>query len=393
MKLRLQFKHILFPAIIIMGSVLSGQTEPGKTKEEPKDLHTFTIDTQVKATPVKSQGSTGTCWCFASVSFIESELLRLGKGEYDLSEMFFIRNTYPIKAENFIRYQGRANYGQGGQAHDLMNQIKRFGIVPEDAYTGRPLGEVKHNHGEMVSVTESMLKAYTTLKSGKLSPGWKPAYESVLDVYLGKVPQTFTWKGKSYTPASFRDELGLNPDDYVELTSYTHHPFYQKCRLEVPDNWSGDLYYNVPMDDLTAVIDNALKNGYSVDWDGDVSEHEFSQKKGYAVIPVKDWDDKSAAEKEEKVTEPEKEKVITQEMRQETFNNFTTQDDHLMHITGLAHDQNNTRFYYTKNSWGQEQTNGGYIYLSLPYIQLKTIAIMVHKNAIPKDIAAKLNLK
>ncbi|MGE5399498.1 MAG: aminopeptidase C [Ignavibacteriales bacterium] len=383
-----------FAAILILLLFLpySGKAQD-KAKDETKDVHTFTKDFEIKTTPVKNQSRTGTCWCFATVSFLETELLRTGQGEYDLSEMYIVRNTYPIKAENYLRQQGMANYGEGGQAHDVLNQIRKFGIVPEEVFTGRNSGEEKHNHTEMRAVTESMLKTMAANKSGKLSRRWKDVYEAVLDVYLGKPPKEFNYKGKTYTPQSFfQDELKLNLDDYVELTSYSHHPYYSTFSLEIPDNWSRSLYYNIPMNELEAVMDNALKNGYSVTWDGDVSEHEFSQKKGYAVLPVKDWNDKSEPEKDEKITKPEEEKQVTEELREETFNNYTTSDDHLMHLVGLAHDQNNTKFYYTKNSWGTEQTNGGYIYMSAPFVRLKTVAIMVHKNAIPKEIAQKLGL-
>lgn len=385
---------LLFLAVItfLFFSETLAQQEGAKKKDENKNIHTFTMDFQVKTTPVKNQSKSGTCWCFATVSFLETELLRMGKGEYDLSEMYLIRNNYSRKAENYIRYQGIANYGEGGQAHDVLDLIRTYGIVPEEAYPGRNNGEEKHNHAEMKSVTRGMLDAWVTNKAGKLSPRWEEAYNSVLDVYFGKLPIEFSYKGTKYTPISFRQSLGLNPDDYVEITSYTHSPFYEKFRLEIPDNWTGKDYYNVPMEDMMAIIDNAIKNGYSVTWDGDVSEHEFSQKNGYAVIPLKDWDDKSASEKEEKLTKPEEEKTITQELRELTFNNYTTTDDHLMHITGIAHDQNNTKFYYTKNSWGTDQTNGGFIYLSAPYVKLKTVAIMVHKNAIPKEIAQKMKL-
>lgn len=391
MKLLLKIPAALFILSLIFSPETFAQGDI-KGKDEPKAVYSFTKDFEIKTTPVKNQAKTGTCWCFATVSFLETELLRQNKGEYDLSEMFIIRNTYPLKAENYLRYQGMANYGEGGQAHDVLNQIRTYGIVPEEVYTGRNNGEEKLNQQEMRAVTESMLKTMAENKSGKLSRRWKEVYESVLDVYMGKLPSEFTYKGKSYTPKSFAGDLKLNLDDYVELTSYTHHPYYSKFTLEIPDNWSRAEYYNLPMEELEAVMDNALENGYSVAWDGDVSEHEFSQKKGYAVLPFKDWNDKSAAEKDEVITSPEVEKTVTQEDRQESFNNFTTTDDHLMHLVGLAHDQKDTKYYITKNSWGTEQTNGGFIYMSAPYVRLKTVAIMIHKDAIPKEIAKKLGL-
>lgn len=369
---------------------LLGQEE----KQEEKSPYQFTIDYEIPHTPVKNQARTGTCWCFATVSFLESELLRLGKGEFDLSEMFVVRHTYPHKAESYIRLHGNATFGQGGQSHDVIDQIRRYGIVPEKVYTGMRIGEKRHNHSEMYAVLKSMLDG--VLKGRKLTPRWEDAFNAVLDAYLGPPPVDFLYEGKKYTPKSFaEDYLRLNLNDYVELTSYEIYPFYEKCRLEVPDNWTfNDDYYNVPIDDLEKIIDHALKNGYSVAWDGDVSEREFSTREtGYAIVPEKDWEDKTEAERKEKVTEPVKEKKITQEMRQLTFDNFQTTDDHLMHIVGLAHDQNGTKFYYTKNSGGVEgRKYDGYVYMSRSYVRLKTVAIMVNKNAIPKKYRKKLGL-
>lgn len=247
------------------------EKDKSKDKSKEKEVYKFTNDLVIKTTPVKNQAKTGTCWCFATVSFLETELLRMNKGEYDLSEMYLVRNAYPLKARNYVFQMGDANFGQGGQAHDVFNGIKTIGLVPEEIYKGMNAGEVKHNHGEMVSVLSGMLKGVTANKGGKISPLWMDAFQSVLDVYLGKNPETFNYKGKSYTPVSFASELGINPNDYIELTSYTHHPFYEKFRLEIPDNWSGGTYYNLPMDELMLVINNALKSGYSVVWDGDVS--------------------------------------------------------------------------------------------------------------------------
>ncbi len=354
-------------------------------------IYTFTKDYEVKYTPIKNQARTGTCWCFSTVSFLESEAIRKGKGEFDLSEMYVVRNTYPKKADNYVRKGGTANFGEGGQAHDVINQIKEYGIVPEEVYTGLNIDEPRHNHGELSAILDNMLKAIVGKKGGKLTPRWKEAFNSVLDVYLGKTLDQFDYKGKTYTPKSFlKDELEINPADYVELTSYTHHPFYNKIKLEIPDNWTDQEYYNLPIDKLVEVMDNALENGYSVEWDGDVSEKFFNQKKGFAVVPLKNWDDMSGAEREEKITKPIDEKIITQELRQKAFDNYSATDDHLMHIVGLYHDQKGNKFYYTKNSWGTDFSYGGFIYMSQSYISLNTIAIMVHKDAVPKVIREKL---
>ncbi len=356
-------------------------------------IYTFTKDYEVKYTPIKNQARTGTCWCFSTVSFLEAEAMRNGKDEVDLSEMFVVRNTYPVKADLYVRNSGAANFGEGGQAHDVINAIKTSGIVPEEIYNGMNIGELKHNHGEMAAVLENMLKTVIGKKGGKLTPKWKEAFNSVLDVYLGKTPAQFEYKGKTFTPASFlKDELEINPDDYIELTSYSHHPFYEKVMLEIPDNWTRQEYYNLPIDAIVEVMDNALANGYSVCWDGDVSEKFFNQKKGFAVVPLKDWDDLKNAEKEEKITKPIEEKNITMEIRQAAFDNFSATDDHLMHIVGLYHDQNGKKFYHTKNSWGTDYSYGGLIYMSEPYIKLNTIAVMVHKDALPKAIREKLKL-
>jgi bleomycin hydrolase len=282
----------------------------------------------------------------------------------------------------------------------VIDQIRRYGIVPESAYPGMNIEEKRHNHGEMSTVLNALVEAVLKRKGKRITPRWQEVYNAVLDVYLGKSPKTFTYKGKTNTPKKFAAEyLGLNLDDYIELTSYTHHPFYKKCRLEIPDNWTyNDDYYNVPIDDLERIVDHVLESGYSLVWDGDVSEKEFSsRKKGYAIVPGKDWEDKTMAEKEKEeddgITEPVKEKEITREMRQETFDNFTTTDDHLMHIVGIAKDQVGTKFYLTKNSGGTDRKYGGYVYMSRSYFRLKTTAIMINKHSLPGDIKTKLGIK
>ena len=295
-----------FVAIVLCSSLLFAQDD-----EEKKDVHQFTILHNIETTSVKHQGKTGTCWNFATQSFLETELLRMGKGEYDLSEMYIVRNLYPVKAEKYIRYHGLTNFGQGGQAHDVMIAWERFGIVPEEVYPGRTSSDEKHNHYEMAAVLKSSMDAVINTK-GKITGNWKEVCESVLDIYLGENPDTFEYSGKEYTAKSFADELGINPDDYVEITSYLRYPFYEKAVLEVPDNWTNSEYFNVPMDDMMSIIDNAIENGYSVAWDGDTSEKTFYRKKGYAVIPI---DNENKDEEGEELL-PEKEKVITQEMRE-----------------------------------------------------------------------------
>jgi len=391
-------KALLFVALVAV--VLSNPSvafaeEEKEEKNDPSMAYQFTVEVEVERTPVKNQYRTGTCWCFATISYLESELLRTGKGEFDLSEMFVVRNTYPKKADNYIRLHGKANFSQGGQAHDVMNCIRRNGLMPESSYSGMEIEESRHNHGEMVAVLTAMMDAVLMRKGKRVTPRWPDALAAVLDVYLGQNPESFSYDGQEYTPKSFNEKvLQLDPNDYIELTSYSHHEFYTQYRLELPDNWDyNGEYYNVPIDDLERIIEHALENGHSVVWDGDVSEEEFNSKKtGYAVVPETEWEDRLHEEQDlEKVfTGPVKEKVITQELRQKTLNNFTTTDDHLMHIVGLARDQDGTRFFLTKNSGGTDRKNDGYIYMSQAYVRLKTTAILVNKAAIPEDIANKL---
>jgi len=373
-----------------------------KASKTEKPVYVFKAENAVKRTPVKNQYRTGTCWCFSTISYLESEMLRLGKEELDLAEMFVVRNTYPRKAVNYVRMHGNANHSQGGQGHDVLEQIQRFGIVPESVYPGLNIDEKRHNHGEMVAVLQGVLDGILKREGTRVTPRWLDAYEGVLDTYLGKVPQSFVYNGATYTPKSFADDyLQLKYDDYVELTSYDLYPYYQKCRLEIPDNWTyGADYYNVPIDDLENIVDFALKNGHSIVWDGDVSEKDFSRGRsdtehgtGYAIIPEKDWEDKSKMERNEKNTGPVAEREISQEMRMKTFDNFSTTDDHLMHVVGLGQDQKGTKFYLTKNSGGIDQPHGGYVYLSRSFFRLKTTAVMINKAALLPEVRKKLHIE
>lgn len=381
--------------VIILIVSLAAVPVNAKSKKDRKDkeAYRFKVTTEVKRTPVKSQYRTGTCWCFATLAFLESELLRTGKGEYDLSEMFVVRHLYPEKVVNYIRLHGNANHNSGGQSHDALNMVRRFGIVPEEVYDGMKIGEKRHNHGELAAVLSGMVEGILKKRGKRLTPRWLEAYNAVLDIYLGKPPERFTYKGQTYTPKSFAQSLGLDMDNYIEITSYTHHPFYKKCRLEIPDNWDYNSdYYNVPLDDLERIADHSLTNGYSMVFDGDTSERGFNRKEDYAVVPEKDWVDKTRAEREAKLTEPEKEKEITQELRQATFDDFTTTDDHLMHMVGIARDQKGTKYYLIKNSWGTDRKHGGYLYMSRAYFRLKTTVLTVHKDSLPSDIKKKLGL-
>jgi len=362
---------------------------------DKKSIYQFTIDHEVKRTPVKSQGTTGTCWFFATTSFIESELLRLGKGEFNLSEMFVARHTYPRKAENYIRLHGNATFGEGSLSHDFFNTVRDFGIVPEEVYPGMLIDEKRHNHKEMFTVLKAMLDAVLKANRKQITPRWPAAFEAVLDAYLGEPPENFTYKGKQYTPNSFfQQQINLNLNNYIELTSFNHHPFYERMRLEIPDNWSyHNQYINIPIDELEQIADHALKNGHSLVWDGDVSEKEYATlKTGYAIVPEKSLEEKTPEESDQAIAGPVAEKEITQQLRQQTFDNFTTTDDHLMHIVGIAHDQNGTKFYLAKDSWDTNGKYKGYIYLSRSYFRLKTVAILINKEALTENLNARLKL-
>lgn len=361
---------------------------------------------KVPATPVKNQASTGTCWCFATTSFMESELLRMGKGTYDLSEMFIVRQKYMNQLQdNYIR-GGDGNIGQGSLSHTFMNAYRQVGIVPEEVYSGINYDSDRHNHSEMVRYMNAIATA--AIKMRKRSPQYDELIKNLFDTYLGKLPEKFTYKGKEYTPKTFAASLGLNMDDYIELTSFTHHPYYQKFDMEVTDNWEHSLMYNLPLDELMEVADYALMNGFTICWDGDVSEKGFSFTHGVAINPeVKKVEDLSGSDRArfEKMDERERleevykyekpfpEIKVTPEIRQNGFEAFVTTDDHLMHLTGITKDQNGTKYYITKNSWGTERNAfGGYLNMSESYVRAKTIYIMVHKDAIPKTIKNKLGL-
>lgn len=369
---------LLAIAISFIGSTLFAQAE-----HKPSNNYQFKSVKNLSCTPIKNQQRTGTCWSFSTISYLEAELLRMGKEEFDLSEMHIVRNIYNDKARNYVLRQGKANFSQGSLNHDVMRVLASHGVMPEAAYDGKAEGDKIHNHSEMEAVMKGFLDGLLTKKS--LSPKWSKAFNAIMDVYMGEVPENFTYKGKSYTPESFSNSLGINPDDYVSLTSFTHHPFYKKFVLEVPDNYSNEAYYNLPLDELQAIVDNALDQGYTIAWDGDVSEKGFNAREGLAVVAKNE-------KRKDLFDEPGEEMTITQELRQEKYESYSTTDDHLMHITGLSKDKDGTTYYNIKNSWGEISDYKGFMYMSDAYFRLKTVGILVHKSAIPKDIAAKLAL-
>jgi len=344
----------------------------------------FTVLRDVATTSVKNQGRTGTCWSFASSSFMETELLRMGKEGVDLSEMYFVRVTYPQKVRNYVRLHGSAALGQGSLAGDVIRAIRKYGAVPQEVYEGRRYGSPGHDHSELFAMVQAAADALVERR--QLSPVWPDAIDGILDAYLGPIPEQFTYQGRSYTPHSFAEWLGLGPDDYVELTSFTHHPFNTWFAVEIPDNWARNKSYNVPLDDLMGVIDNAIENGYSVDWDCDVSERSFCHSKGVAVLPLVPWASRSSEEQGQVCGVPQPELTVTPEVRQQMFDNYTSTDDHLMHIVGIARDQNGTKYYVTKNSWGETGAEDGYVYMSEQFVRAKTVTIMVHRDALPRSL-------
>ena len=389
-------KKLLISVAVFAFAIASFAQAPG---------YEFTTVVSHKATPVKDQSSTGTCWCFATASFMESELLRMGKGEYDLSEMFIVRQKYMNQMEDNYLRRGKGNIGEGSLAHTFKNAYKQVGIVPEEAYSGLIDGNKEHNHGALSRYFKALVDA--NIASKKRTPQYYALINNLFDTYLGKLPEKFTYKGKEYTPQSFTESLGLNMDDYIELTSFTHKPYYEMFSPEVPDNWENQPMYNLPLDELIETIDYALNKGYTVCWDGDVSEQGFSFKNGVAINPqvedVKDYSTTDRARFESmpkyqrldevfKFEHPYPEIAVTPEIRQEGYEKFVTTDDHLMHITGIAKDQNGKEYFMVKNSWGESGKYKGIWYASKAFVAYKTMNILVHKDAIPADIAKKLGL-
>ncbi len=384
-------KQFQLSYLFILGSCLLATAQPNTNK--PGSEYKFTITKSIETTPVQAQGKTGTCWSFSTLSFFESEIIRIKKiKDLKLSEMFVVRKTYPLKAENYVRMHGKAQFEEGGEPTDVVYCWKNFGMVPREVYNGNLNEAYGYNHKAMDSTLLAEVKAVS--KNDKINPTeWKQEVENTLDKYLGKAPETFTYKGKEYTPKTYAAELGINPDDYVFISSFTHHPFYKPFILEVPDNWKWQQYQNVPIDELMATIDNALTNGYGIAWAADVSEPYFRFKDGLALVP-ENWNTMNDADKGACYTKPCKQQIITQEIRQAGFDNYETQDDHGMHIIGLAKDQSGNKFYVVKNSWGTKRNDcDGYFYASEQYVRLKTISITLHKKAVPASIAGKLNIK
>ena len=365
----------------------------------------FTDVKVCKSTSVKNQAKSGTCWCFSGNSFLEDEILRITGKEYDLSEMFIVRMCYLDKAEKYIRMNGHINFNQGGSVLDNAYVWDKYGMMPEDAYKGLNYGEDNHNHSEVCNAMIAYLNEINKKPGRKLSTAWLNGLAGIMDAYFGQVPETFTYEGKSYTPQSFAKSLGLDMNNYMAFTSFSHHPFNKPCGLEVADNWLWGQYMNVTIDDLKSIVDYAVENGYPVAWGADVSEGGFKWAKGVALMPKgKTEGDMDGTELSRWVTLSDKERqndkynfegpveeiTVTQESRQDMFDSQETTDDHGMEIVGIATDQDGNRYYKVKNSWDTNQVYGGYIYVSEPFFLAKTIGIYVHRDAVPAATAKKM---
>jgi len=390
-------------AIILSLGVVALQAQDTLVNK-PGSQYRFTKIASAEATSVQDQCRTSTCWSFSSLSFFESELIRRGKGKHNLSEMFIVRNAYIEKAINYIRMNGKINFDQGGEFHDIPLVIKKYGIVPEEVYKGTNYGEEKHNHNEMVALLQGMMDKLKDNPQGTFTTSWLAAVEGVVDAYLGKIPEKFTYQGKEYTPKSFAAFLDLKMDDYVMVTSFTHHDMYKPFVIEVADNWSMQSAYNIPLDEFNGMMNHALTKGYSIAWAADVSEKGFSYYDGLGIVPAEDsmvkqkskdnkgYNDAGGARSGVGFTRPITEKTITPENRQEAFDKQTTTDDHGMYITGLLREKNGTYYYVVKNSWGSLNYLQGYLYVSENYTKYKTISIMVHKDALDKKMKEKLDI-
>lgn len=355
-------------SLLLIVGLLSVQSVFSQDEKE-----TFTILKEIKHLPVISQGSTGTCWSFATTSFLEAEIIRKGLPETDLSELYFVNYAYKNKAKKYLMYQGNNNFGQGGQAHDVLDVIREYGMATYESFPGIKI-DGRYRHHDVVNELNQKVDSMNKMRKD-FSPEEIESLDSVLKKHIGKTPKKIKMQMGKLKPVEITENLKINIDDYVELSSYSHHPFYKPFVLEVPDNWAHGSFYNLPIDELMQVMYNSINNGYTVAWDGDTSEKTFTHKKGKADLP------------------PKQIGKVDQDLRQETFLNRQTTDDHLMHLVGLSKDSEGRNCFYTKNSWGAESNvYGGYLHMTDDYVQLKTIAILVHKDAIPESIRTKLNL-
>ena len=392
-------KKLFVLAAIVLGFAAAASAQEGFKFTDKNEVE--------KLVPITNQYRSGTCWCFSTLSYLEEEIMAVGGEQMTLSQMWVVRHAYFDKAVKYVRLHGNLNFAVGGAAHDVTEMIAKYGIVPREVYTGQNYGTELPEFNEIDDVLKAYVEAIIKNGNGKLTPVWQDGLNAILDTYFGKRPETFTYKGKEYTPKSFAESLPIKMEDYIEFSSYTHHPFYSTFILEVPDNWLWHSMYNVPMGEMMQVLDAALAAGRPVAWGTDVSEKGFSRTKAIGVIPeeveknsigsdAERWGKLTDAEKQAMINNlegPMKEKTITQEMRQEAYDNYLTTDDHGMVIVGTATDQEGNPFYKVQNSWGESGPYKGFYYFSRPFVEYKTMDIMVNKNIVPKEILKKLGLK
>ncbi|WP_313361234.1 C1 family peptidase [Empedobacter sp.] len=371
-------KKYIFASIAFVSMLVSAQETPFKFKELVNN----------SALPIISQGKTGTCWSFSTTSFLESEVKRLTGKDVDLSEMYNVRFTYPVKAYNYIYRQGKAQFSEGGLSHDVLNSVRKNGLVPNEVYAGFANGtDVKHNHEMLVKDLKVGLDSIVKNPKKYLTADWKSKFDQKLNDKLGVPPTKFKFEGKEYTPQEFAKFLKINPDDYVTLTSFQQAPYYSQFILQVPDNFSNGSYYNLPLDEYMKVLDEALYKGYTAAFDTDVSEKTFSKKYGMAIWP-------SEGLESDYFVQILPEKWVSADERQAAFEDYSTEDDHLMHITGILKDQLGNQYYDVKNSWGTTDLgNNGHIYMSKPFFRMKSIAYTVHKDALSKEVKKQLGIK
>ncbi|MFW6202852.1 MAG: aminopeptidase C [Marinilabilia sp.] len=396
-------------SLLLVAALSQGIIAQNGDEKAAQDSSGFQFETiyDLPTTSVKDQHRSGTCWSFAGVSFFESEMMRKGLDPVNFSEMFIVRHCYADKAEKYVRLHGHLNFGPGGAFHDVTHVLENYGAVPEEVYDGLEYGTEKHVHGEMDEVLKNYVEGVIKNTNKELSNAWDDGLTGILDSYLGPLPQEFEYEGESYTPVEFADKVvDLDAEDYIQISSFTHHPFYESFIIEVPDNWLWGEVYNVKLPEMVEIINRSLEQGYTVAWATDVSEKGFSHRDGIAVVPETDmeemddterarWEEMDESEREKKLYSfegPVKEKEISQEMRQKGFDNFRTTDDHGMHITGMVKDQNGTVYYKVKNSWNTDNEYDGYLYASESFLKFKTISVMVHKDVLDRQMKKKLEL-
>jgi bleomycin hydrolase len=384
-------KHIYFSLILLITTTFFYAQEDNvvNVKLPTEQKYEFTPIIDIEASEVKNQGNTGTCWSYAASSFLESEIFRTSGEMIDISEMYNVRHTYSNKAWNYVMRQGKTQFSEGGLAHDVFNSIATYGLVPESAYSGLKNDATEHDHSKIVPELKVVLDAFIKNDKDATYPNWRVSVDSILDIHLGKIPEEFYYEGMTYDPQTFLKKTNIQTSDYVTLTSFTHQPYNSSFVLNIPDNFSNGLFYNITLDELVLETDNALQQGYTVALDCDVSEKTFSSKFGVAVIP------KQLDELEKSLTYIVEENTITPEFRQQEFENYNTTDDHLMHIIGIVKDQNGTEYYKVKNSWGnsgEKIGNNGYVYMSKAFFRLKTISVLVHKSALSNNLKSGLKI-